>query len=231
MTGARAGPRAPAEILEDAFRRLPLVDGAEAKMAAGELTSFQAAAATLAGIHGAALPDDRPFRDVAARRSRADIAALRRAAKTLAANPDNEHARDNLLTRVAALRQPAIVSLADAGFLRRAAFDQAPEKIVARATAALDELKDRGPPFRGRCRSARQADAVAAQLAVWFRQWTGRNTVSLTNAPGGSPTGYFFELLRDVLGILQIDASPEAAISRLRRNSDAKTPLSKAEKM
>jgi hypothetical protein len=224
-------PRAEAG-LENAFRRLPLVDGADAKMAAGELIGFKAAAASLAGIHVAAAGGrpDRAFRDVAVRRTRSDLAALQRAAENLAANPTNEHARADLLSRIAALRQPAIIALADAGFLRHAVFDQAPEKIALRAAAALASIKDLwGPPHRGRCQAASQADAIAAQLGGWFRQWTGRNIASLTNAPGGRPTGHFFELVRDVLGILQIDSSAEAAINRLRviRRATAKLHYSR----
>jgi hypothetical protein len=194
-----------------------MVDAAEAKMGEGQLTSFQTAAEMLARRNGAASLPDRSFRDVGARRTRGDIAALKCAAENLAANPNNEHVRADLLARVGALRQPAVKAMANAGFLRHAVFDQAPEKIAARAGAALASIEDDDrPPHRGRAQQARQADAIVATLGFWFRQWTGKNVASLTHRDGGRPSGVFFDLVSDVFRILRIDASPEATINRLR---------------
>jgi hypothetical protein len=213
MSGAPDRPPA-ADIeakLVAVFRRLKLKDDVQKKI----VITIEAAAAMLARMPGgAALPDPTPFREVAARRTRGDVRAVRRAAENLAANPNDEHARAGLLAAVGAMRGPAIMTLADEGFLRHAALDQPPERIIARAEAARARVKDRCP--KRFFQHQHHADIIVKLLASWYLDWTGRNVATLTNRPGQQPSGVFFTLVADVFKILRIDSSVEAAIIRQR---------------
>jgi hypothetical protein len=197
MPKAAPGGTALHDALAQAFRRLPLAGDTEAKMSAGHVTSFASAAGQLAMLHISRIPPDTAFRPAGNAETTRQLDALAKAAAAVT-------------KAVEALNAPAIDALADRGLLRHhlRAFVEHAHHAASAGAPQCDEN-----PGRGRAQSARHADGIIISLALFFRQWTGREATRISDQNG--PRGDFFGLAKEVFSILGCTANPDEAIRRV----------------